>query len=406
MQEARVAFFLAVRTLVRAQKSSTILLVFILFLSFLNLMFITGILAGVSAALIQQSIETSTSYIDVDPPQAPIQQSFIPNELDLRSRLAAVDGVIATARHYSTTGTLAYDRDRNGHAVTMGVPVIGIDPSEERDVTTIADYMVAGTYLDEGDTDQIVIGSDVAGGYGLTRLGNLGNARPGDRLQLTYANGVSRSYTIKGIYRVGFSSNYVFVPYKELEAVLGVSNYASEILIRVDPGYESIDQFKQSIEDLAPNLKISTYAELLGQLAPITLAFDVIGVVVAVVSVVVAAITIFVMVYVNAISKRRQIGILKAIGVSQNTIVLSYVFQSLFFSACGVVSGTLVVFLALDPYLRENPILLPFGRLHLAFSSVGVAVSVVSILLAGVVAGFVPSWNVARQNIISAIWGS
>jgi len=406
MQEIKVAFFLAVRSIVRAQKSATILLVFILFLSFLNLMFITGILAGVSAAIIQQSIETSTSYIDVDPQQTPVQDTFIPDQRDLRDRIATIPGVLATSRHYSASGTLAYDRDKNGHAVTVGAPILGIDPNEERQVTTIADYMVSGAYLDETDTDQIVLGADVSGGYGPTFLGNLGGAKTGEKLQLFYANGVSRTYTIKGIYQVGFASQFVYVPYKEVEAALGVSNYANEILVRVDPNYESLDQYKAEIQAIAPNLKVSTYTELLGQLAPISFAFDAIGFIVAVVSVLVAAVTIFVLIYVNAISKRRQIGILKAIGIKQGIIVLSYTFQSLFFSACGVAVGSAVVFLGLDPYLRANPILLPFGQLHLTFSSLGIVLSITSILVAGIIAGVVPSWRVARQNIISAIWGA
>ena len=61
MRDIKVAAFLAARSIARAQKSASVLLVSILFLSFLNLMFITGILSGVSAAIIQQSIESTTS---------------------------------------------------------------------------------------------------------------------------------------------------------------------------------------------------------------------------------------------------------------------------------------------------------------------------------------------------------
>jgi putative ABC transport system permease protein len=406
MQELKVAFFLAVRSIARAQKSASILLVFILFLSYLNLMFITGILAGVSAAIVQQSIETTTSYVDVDPQQAPVQQTFIPDERDLRTRIETIPGVVATARHYSATGSIAYDRDKNGHTVLAGAPIVGIDPQEEKRVTSIAQYMVSGDYLDENDTDKIVLGADVSGGYGPTFLGNLGGAKTGEKVQVTYPNGVNRIYTVKGIYKVGFASQFAYVSFKEIESVLSVSNYASEILVNVDPSYRSLDEYKNDVQQVAPNLKVSTYEELLGQIQPISLAFEAIGFVVSVVSVMVAAITIFVLIYVNAISKRRQIGILKAIGIKQNVIILSYVFQSFFFACCGVAVGTLVVFAGLDPYLRANPILLPLGLLHLSFTPLGIVLSIASILVAGIVAGAIPSWRVARQNIIAAIWGA
>jgi putative ABC transport system permease protein len=406
MRELRVAAFLAVKSIARAQKSASVLLVSILFLSFLNLMFITGILSGVSAAIIQQSIESTTSYIDVDPQQTPIQRSFIPDQRDLRSRIETIPGVLATARHYSASGSLAYDRDKNGHSVIVGAPILGIDPAEERQVTSIADHMVSGEYLDQNHADEIILGADIAGGYGPTFLGNLGGAKPGEKVQVTYSNGVDRTYTIKGIYQVGFASMFAYVSYKEIESVLSVSNYASEILVRVDPTYATLDDYTSSIRQVAPNMKVSDYTELLGQIAPITLAFSAIGFVVAVVSVMVAAITIFVLIYVNAISKRRQIGILKAIGIEQKVIIISYMFQSLFYSVCGVALGSAVVFLGLDPYLRAHPFTLPLGELHLSFSALGNILSISSILLAGIIAGIVPSWRVARQNIISAIWGA
>ena len=406
MQNLKVAFFLAVKSIARAQFSTSALLIFILFLSFLNLMFITGILAGVSAAIVQQSIESTTSYIDIDPQQAPVQKSFIPDQRDLRNRIQLIPGVLATSRHYSATGSIAYDRDKNGHSVIVGVPVVGIDPTEEQQVTSISQHMVSGNYLDQTDTDQIVLGSDVAGGYGPTFLGNLGGAKVGEKVQVTYTNGVNRIYTIKGIYQVGFASTFAFVSYKEIESVLSVSNYASEVLVRVDPSAATLDEYKAAIAEVAPGLKVSDYTELLGQIEPITLAFSAIGFVVAVVSVMVAAITIFVLIYVNAISKRRQIGILKAIGIEQNIIIISYMFQSLFYSACGVALGSAVVFLGLDPYLRAHPFSLPLGELHLSFSTLGNVLAIGSVLVAGIIAGIIPSWRVARQNIIAAIWGA
>jgi putative ABC transport system permease protein len=406
MQDLRVALFLATRSIARAQLSTSALLIFILFLSFLNLMFITGILAGVSQAIIQQSIESTSSYIDVDPQQSPVQKLYIPDQHDLRSRIERIPGVLATARHYTASGSIFYDRDKNGHSIVVGAPIVGIDPIEEQRVTSISQHVVSGEYLDENDTDKILVGADISGGYGPSFLRNLGGAKVGEKVQITYDNGVSRIYTIKGIYLVGFASTFVFIPYKEIESVLSVSNYASEVLVNVDPDAASLDRYKAEIQQVAPELKVSDYTELLGQIQPISLAFSAIGFVVAVVSVMVAAITIFVLIYVNAISKRRQIGILKAIGIEQKVIVISYMFQSLFYSACGVFLGSIAVFLVLDPYLRAHPFDLPLGALHLSFDTIGSILAISSILLAGIIAGVIPSWRVARQNIISAIWGA
>jgi putative ABC transport system permease protein len=266
--------------------------------------------------------------------------------------------------------------------------------------------MVGGSYLDENKRDQIVLGADLAGGYGPSFLGTLGGAKPGEKVEVSYPNGVSRTYTIAGIYQVGFASSFAYISDKEAESVLGVSNYASQILVKVDPAYASLDDYVRSIQEVAPGLKVSPYTEILGQIRPISVAFDAISFVVSAVSVLVAAITIFVLIYVNAVNKRRQIGILKAIGIKQRTIVLSYVLQSVFFSGCAVALGTAIVFLVFVPYLQENPFVLSFGKVMLTYSQTSIVLSIASILVAGVVAGVIPSWRVARQNIIDAIWGS
>jgi putative ABC transport system permease protein len=121
--------------------------------------------------------------------------------------------------------------------------------------------------------------------------------------------------------------------------------------------------------------------------------------------VLVAGITIFVMIYINAISKRRQIGILRAIGIKQNIIVYSYVLQALFYVLCGVCLGLLFVFGVLQPFLSVYPITLPFGPLVLSFSVTLIVESVIGFLFAGLLAGYLPARLVARQDILKAIWG-
>jgi len=49
-------------------------------------------------------------------------------------------------------------------------------------------------------------------------------------------------------------------------------------------------------------------------------AVNLISTILSIISILVAAIVIFVIIYVNAINKRRQIGILKAIGIKQKLL--------------------------------------------------------------------------------------
>ena len=126
---------------------------------------------------------------------------------------------------------------------------------------------------------------------------------------------------------------------------------------------------------------------------------------VGIIGLTVAAITIFIMIYINVVNKRRQIGILKAIGIKQNIIILSYIFQAMFYSVLGVIIGLFLIFSLIGPYFIRNPIKLPMGDVGLALENNAVILGIVSLILAAVIAGLIPSWNAARENILKAIWG-
>ena len=50
---------------------------------------------------------------------------------------------------------------------------------------------------------------------------------------------------------------------------------------------------------------------------------------------VVAAVTLFIVIFINAITRRRYIGILKGIGIDERSIEISYVLQSIFYATVG-----------------------------------------------------------------------
>ncbi|WP_332881539.1 FtsX-like permease family protein [Methanosarcina horonobensis] len=64
-----------------------------------------------------------------------------------------------------------------------------------------------------------------------------------------------------------------------------------------------------------------------------------------VVGLIVGAALIFIIIYINTLNRKREIGILKAIGISPGSIIISYFFISLFYVISGVGLG-LVLFLA------------------------------------------------------------
>ncbi|MDE2588248.1 MAG: FtsX-like permease family protein [Patescibacteria group bacterium] len=404
MKDIKTAAFIAYKSILKGNKSTVTLLIFILSLSFLNMMFISGILNGLENLFYRVIISTYASDVTVNPQETPQVKQFIINQNQVQAEIQSLPGVIATTRRYSLGGSISYDKDKNGQYKTVSGAIIGIDPIQEEKVLTLNKLILKGQYLSDTDTDSIVLSSALAGGYGVPAPSDLGGAKVGDKVQITYANGVMRTYTIKGIYNDSIGIFETFITSREAESVLNVYNSASQILVKTSDA-RPIIYYQTHIQRLQPKLKIQTYLDLLGSFKSFLDALSLISIIVSAISVIVAAITIFVIIYVNAVNKRKQIGILKAIGIKQQIIILSYVFQAIFYTFCGIIIGSFIVFVILTPLLAKYPINVEFGYLYLVHSPVTIIGGIVSLLVAGLLAGYFPAKLITKQSLLKAIWG-
>lgn len=408
MQSLRAALFLAVKSITKGHtKAATALIIFILSLSFINLVFISSILYGVVDMLNKQMLSNITSNIVVDPQEEPIKKDYILHAAELRRQIELIPGVIATVRHYKLVGTLAYDKEKNGKFKIASAEVIGIDPEDEKRVTGIFQKVVDGHYLEGPGFGDILLGAALAGGYRTTgEFTSLGGAKVGDKVFLTFSNGVVRDYRVKGIFmtRFGFADRLAFITDKEAEAMLSVSNMASQILVRIS-GVGDEDHYMKQIHSLATNLKVRKWTDHMGALGDVTKSFDMIIFMVSGIGLAVASITIFILIYVNVVNRRRQIGVLKAIGIKQSIIVCSYALQALFFTISGIIIGYLLIFTLIAPYFTAHPLEMAAGDATLSLNKARIIHAALSLLVAALIAGFIPSRRAAKENILKAIWG-
>ena len=108
---------------------------------------------------------------------------------------------------------------------------------EEKEILTVHENMVSGEFPDNLKDDEIILGANLTGGFGTKQTKDLGGATVGSKIQINYSNGVTRIYTIKGIFKlsmVGSVASTAFISTQEAESVLSAYNNASEILVKVD----------------------------------------------------------------------------------------------------------------------------------------------------------------------------
>ncbi len=396
--ELKVSAFLAYKFIAKGNRGTSALTILIMALAFVNLMFTTSVFDGMGDATEKQVIDTLYSNIVIEPKD---DEVYIKNPDSVVKKIIHVPGVIGTSAQYVTGATIAYE-ERSG-----AWSIRAVDPDDERTVSLVPDMMIAGEYLSKYDRGEIIIGKEIAGGHGgsLEHI-SLGGVVVGDTVEVTFTNGVRREYRVKGIFDTNFiqSNQLAYVTEKELESVLGIHDMASQILVKTDTKGEE-GRFLNQFVELGVHEDIKPWTVYAGIVATLTQSFSVLNTLTGAIGFFVAGVTIFIVIYVSTVSKRRQMGILRAIGIKESIIIRSYIFQAVFYAMCGCIAGLVIMFAILVPYFIKHPMVFPMGNVTLLIEQKAAIVRSVGLIISAAIAGFLPSWRAVRETILDAIWG-
>ena len=173
------------------------------------------------------------------------------------------------------------------------------------------------------------------------------------------------------------------------------------------PGSDPIlvrDILKQSgIGEIA---KVQTYADAQPKfLKDIIATFALLGNMISLIGLVVASITIFIVIFINAITRRKFIGILKGIGINEKAIEISYIMQSFFYAFIGSAVGLVILYALLQPAIAKHPIDFPFSDGILVAPLGETLVRIGLLMITTIIAGYIPARMVVRKNTLDSILG-
>jgi ABC-type antimicrobial peptide transport system permease subunit len=152
--------------------------------------------------------------------------------------------------------------------------------------------------------------------------------------------------------------------------------------------------------------KIQTFEESVPKfLADIKNTFNLLGTFIGSIGIIVASITIFIIIFINALSRRRHIGILKGIGIDERAIEIAYVLQAAFYALAGSLLGALLTYGVLIPYFDANPIKFPFSDGILVAEPLGTFYKFIVLFMITLIAGYLPAKLITRGNTLNAILG-
>jgi putative ABC transport system permease protein len=414
MNVIRVAFFLAFRQLRGASIWATLLIVLIMILTFLNLIVVGGILVG----LVQGSSDATREYYSSDIIIEPISgRQFVYNSQEIIDVLDSLQSVEAYSARYITGGTLEANYNRtlreDEEGDVAGVTLTGIDPSAENQVTGLASLIIEGRYLDPNSSGEILISTDKIEEYtdGSSEFvqSTISGVGVGDKVRVRIGDSF-RDMEVVGILdskveEVGFRS---FILDRELREAIGRTDLnRHEIAISLVDGAtpEDVKRVLFALNLDESNL-IQTWEESQGTFfKEIQTTFQVLGDFVGSIGLFIASITVFIIIFINAVNRRKYIGIMKAIGIKESVVELSYVMQSFFYASLGSGLGVALLYLVFIPFFQANPIDFPFSDGVLSVTQKGVVSRVVLLHIVTVIAGYIPARMISQQNTVDSILG-
>ncbi len=409
----RLGVFLAVRQIRRSRLGTTMLIVFIMMLTFLNFIVIRGVLVGLVVST--TSMYKERFFGDVIVSTLP-NKNFIENSPFIEKTISNLPWVSSYSPRYLKVGSIegGYKeridyRDKPNMAVAV---IAGIDPSLENQTTGLSKSIIKGEYLDIEDDDYVLVGANLLKQYlpiEAPGLATLKDVDVGSKVRIV-VGGNTKEMTVKGVVnsKVQDVDQRIFVTNRTMRRLMEKTDYnVGEISIKLNPGTDPI-LVKNALQKAGWEgvSKIQTSKEALPKyIKDIGSTFNLLGDILGSISLVVAFISIFIVIYINAISRRKYIGILKAIGINSVAIEFAYILQSIFYACVGIGFGMVFLYFFIIPYVNANPINFPFsdGTIIAEYSST--FVRALLLICVTVLAGYIPARLVVKQNTLDAILG-
>jgi putative ABC transport system permease protein len=409
----KLGFFLARRQIGRGNVWTTLLITLVMTLTFLNLVFIGGILVG----LIEGAAGANRTHYSSDLLiSARSEKPYIEESPSIIERAESLPWTEALSARYVGSGTIetGYKERTNYTDIaneTSGL-IAGIRPSAEARVSLLNEKIVEGAYLRDDDADGVLIGTDKLAQYlpiDTPFMKTLKDVAVGNKVRIRVGENM-REFTVRGFVnaKVNEVDSRIIMLDTSLRDLLGRSDKSvNEIAVKLhEPNDAFIAKEALLASGVGDRARVQTWEDAQPKfIKDIQKTFRMLGNIVGSIGLVVASITIFIVVFINAITRRKFIGILRGIGVSALAIEISYVLQAFFYATIGTIIGALLLYLGIQPWIFAHPIDFPFSDGILVAPFLDTSIRAFLLLLASLIAGYVPAQMIIRQNPLDAILG-
>lgn len=346
------------------------------------------------------------------PHPQPVELAFPDGAVDLRgtkpqTETRGLRGYKQILDYLSTITGLRASPVLNGQVIVSfagqdnSITLSGMIPAEIASVSTIANYMIAGSVENLiADPDGILIGAQMARKFSLDL---------GDTLNVTSPNGTVRVFKIVGIFKTGrgsYDERQGFADFRRVQVLLNRPNRANNIIIKLDDaqsarqvaavieariGYKAMSWQEQS-EDLMNTIAIRNM-----------IMYTVVSAVLLV-----AAFGIYNVISTVVMEKQKDIAILKSMGFVASDIKQIFLVQGILLGLAGNLIGIplgCLFMLGLSRIKFKPPGSSEMIQMPLSWGWEQFAIAAAFAMIAAIIAALLPARKAARVHPVDILRG-
>jgi len=328
---------LAWRNIWRNKKRSLIIIAAIA-VGILSGLFASAVMFGMGDSLVDSTINRDLGHIQVH------SLKFEDDKL-LTDTIPQLKRVVEKVRKQENitgvTSRVVIEGMGSSATTSGGLRITGINPEDEKSVTTIHKQITAGNYFtnEESRISQIVIGEKLADNLGIKERSKIILSFQGFDGSIIYG-----AFRVVGLFRTestAFDRVNVFVKQDALLALLNSKPIAHEIAVRlssvqfVDPVYANLKNELEGVsvkdwKELAPDLKLMD--ELIGVQLNIFLGIILFALLFGITNTMLMSV----------LERVRELGVLMAIGMKRKRIFSMIIIETISLSLVGGIAGMIL----------------------------------------------------------------
>jgi ABC-type lipoprotein release transport system permease subunit len=297
----------------------------------------------------------------------------------------------------------------NAHGFS-NLKIVGVDPTTEQKVTTIAERLDSGFYFQEYKNNPVLVGRGL--------IGDL-NLDVGKSVNLNFMSidtlSVSIGFKVEGIFNSGSGMNdkgIVYVERSTLNELLGTDDYIHEVAImchNLEEASVVADAFNASF----PELEARTWVQLSPQLAYQDEMMTTSILIILVIIIFALAFGILNTMLMAVLERKRELGMLLCVGMNKFKVFMMIMFETIFLSFAAAPIGLLLSWITVSYFGKYGlnlgsveDAMYQFGYDTMVYTKLEplIYVSIAAmIIVAAIISSIIPARKALKYNPAEAV---